>query len=52
MFWTAVENWLDNRQVFDGTAGAGLVVVVAASAVLAATAVTTAVGRARRGQRA
>ena len=52
MFWTAVENWLDNRQVLDGTAGAGLVVVVAASAVLAATAVTTAVGRARRGQRA
>ena len=52
IFWTAVENWLDNRQVFGGTAGYGLVVVVAASAVLAATAVTTAVGRARREQRA
>ena len=52
MFWTAVENWLDNRQVFGGTAGYGLVVVVAASAVLAATAVTTAVGRARSEQQA
>ena len=52
MFWTAVENWLENRQVFGGTASYGLVVVVAASAVLAATAVTTAVGRARREQQA
>jgi len=50
MFWTAVENWLDNRHVLGGTAGFGLVVVVAASAVLAATAVVTAVGRARRGR--
>jgi hypothetical protein len=52
LFWTAAENWLDNRQVFGGTAGYGLVIVVAASAILAATSVTTAVGRARRGQRA
>lgn len=51
MFWTAAENWLDNRRVLDGTAGYGLVVVIAASAVLAATAVATAVGRARRGKR-
>ena len=52
MVWTAAENWLDNRQVLGGTASFGLVVVVAASAVLAATAVATAVGRVRRGQRA
>ena len=51
MFWTAVENWLDNRQVFGASASYGLVVVVAASVVLAATAVVTAVGRARRGRR-
>ena len=48
MFWTAVENLLENRQVFVGTASYGLVVVVAASAVLAATAVTAAVSRTRR----
>ena len=60
MLWTAAENWLDNRRVLDGTASYGLVVwlvysylssnelvvVIAASAVLAATAVTTAVCRA------
>ena len=46
MFWTAVENWLDSRQVLGGTASYGLVVVIGASAVLAATAVTTAVCRA------
>jgi hypothetical protein len=51
MFLTAVENWLDTRHVLGGTASYGLVVVVAASAVLAATAVA-AVARARRGQRA
>ena len=39
MFWTAVEKWLDNREVLGGTASYGLVVVVTASAVLAATAV-------------
>ena len=50
MFWTAMENWLDNRQVL-GAASYGLVVVVAASAGLAATAVATAVGRVRREQR-
>ena len=32
MFWTAAENWLDNRRVLDGTASYGLVVVIAASA--------------------
>ena len=48
MFWTAAENWLDNRRVLGGTAGYGLVVVIAASAVLAATAVTTAVCRGLR----
>ena len=51
MFWTAVENWLDNRQVLAASASYGLVVVVAASVVLAATAVVTAVGRARRARR-
>jgi uncharacterized membrane protein YhhN len=49
--WTAVENWLDNRDAFGATASYGLVVVVTASVVLAATAVATAVQRARHGQR-
>jgi hypothetical protein len=49
--WTAVENWLDNRDAFGATASYGLVVVVTASVVLAATAVATAVQRARHDQR-
>ncbi len=50
--WTAVENWLDNRATLDATASYGLVVVVAASFFLAASAVATAVQRTRHGQRA
>ena len=29
--WTAIENWLDNRQVLDAGASYGLLIVVAAS---------------------
>ena len=32
--WTAIENWLDNRQVLDAGASFGLLIVVAASVVL------------------
>ena len=39
MFWTAMENWLDNRDVLEGTAGLGLVLVVAGAVALAASAV-------------
>ena len=39
MFWTAVENWRDNRDVLEGTAGLGLVLVLGAAVVLAASAV-------------
>jgi hypothetical protein len=35
MGWTAVESWLDNRDVFDASAGYGLILVVAASVALA-----------------
>ena len=45
---TAVENWRDNREALDATASYGLLLVVAASVVLAATAVATAVDRVRR----
>jgi hypothetical protein len=33
--WTAVENWADNREVLDASVGHGLLLVVAAGAVLA-----------------
>jgi divalent metal cation (Fe/Co/Zn/Cd) transporter len=36
--WTAIENWLDGRRVSDGMVGIGLLLVIAASVVLAATA--------------
>ncbi len=45
---TAAENWRDNREALDATASYGLLLVVAASVVLAATAVATAVDRVRR----
>jgi hypothetical protein len=32
--WTAIENWADNREVLHASVGYGLVVVVAAGAVL------------------
>jgi hypothetical protein len=35
MIWTALENWSDNREVLDASAGHGLVLVVAAGATLA-----------------
>jgi hypothetical protein len=37
--WTAIEDWQDNREVFEASAGHGLWLVVAAGAVLAAVAV-------------
>jgi uncharacterized membrane protein YhhN len=43
MGWTAVENWLDSRDVFGAGARFGLLLVVAASIVLAGTAVARAV---------
>jgi hypothetical protein len=46
--WTAVENWLDNRDVFDARASSGLLLVVAAGIVLAGSAVIRGVERARR----
>ena len=48
MFWTAVENWLDNRDVLEGTAGLGTILVVAAAIALAASAVVQGVHLARR----
>jgi hypothetical protein len=39
MGWTAVENWLDNRDVFGSHVSYGLILVVAASVALAASAV-------------
>ena len=39
MCWTAVENWLDNREVLDASVGHGLLLVVGASVVLAIAAV-------------
>jgi hypothetical protein len=40
MGWTAVQNWLDSRDVFDAAASFGLLLVVAASFALGAAAVT------------
>ena len=37
--WTAVENWLDNRDVFHASAGIGLILVFAAAVALAGAAV-------------
>jgi hypothetical protein len=48
--WTAIENWLDNRQVLDAGISYGLLIVVAASVVLVGTAVNA--GRASRRRRA
>jgi hypothetical protein len=50
--WTAIENWLDNRDALGASASFGLILVVAASVVLAALAVATALQRARLRQRA
>jgi hypothetical protein len=47
MCWTALEDWLDRRDVFGASLGHGLVLVLAASATLAGLAVWTAVHRLR-----
>ena len=47
---TAIENWLDSRQVLDATASYGLLIVIAASIVLVGMAATRGVLR-RRGIR-
>ena len=39
MLWTAVEDWLGSRAVFDASAGLGVVLVVVAAVALAASAV-------------
>jgi uncharacterized membrane protein YhhN len=39
MSWTAIENWLDSRDVFGASASYGLLLVVAASVALAGAAV-------------
>ena len=48
MAWTAIENWLDNRQVIDATVSYGLLIVLAASVALICVAVTHGVLRLRR----
>lgn len=49
MFWTALENWLDNRDVLEGTAGLGIVLVLGAAVALGTAAVVRGVRRARHG---
>ncbi len=49
MGWTAVENWLDSRDVFGASASFGLLLVVAASVALAGAAVVRAVWLVRDG---
>ena len=51
MFWTALENWLDNRDVLEGTASVGIVLVLVAAVALGAAAVVRGVRRARHGAR-
>ena len=46
--WTAIENWLDNRQVIDATVSYGLLIVVAAGVALVCAAMTHGVLRLRR----
>ena len=48
MLWTVVENWLDNRDVLEGTAGLGAILVFVAAVALAASAVVRGVHLARR----
>ncbi len=47
MGWTAVDDWLDSRDVFGATPDYGLFLVVAASVALACTSIVTAVGLVR-----
>ena len=48
MGWTAIENWVDNREVLGATASYGLLLVVAASVALGCVAVVRGVELARR----
>lgn len=45
--WTGIENWIDSSRVLDASPGYGLLIVVAASAVLACAAATRGVIRSR-----
>jgi hypothetical protein len=47
MFWTGLENWLDNRDVLGGTAGLGIVLVLGGAVALRASAVVRGVHMAR-----
>jgi len=51
MFWTTLENWLDNREVLGGTPGLGIVLVLLAALTLGASAVVRGVHVARHGVR-
>ena len=51
MFWTTLENWLDNRDVLGGTPGLGIVLVLLAAVALGASAVVRGVHVARHGAR-
>jgi len=51
MAWTAVESWLESRDVLGASAGYGLVLVVAASVALGCVAVLRGVELARRPRR-
>lgn len=51
MFWTTLENWLDNRDVLEGTAGLGTILVLVAAVALGASAVVRGVRRARQSAR-
>ena len=51
MFWTTLENWLDNRDALGGTPGLGVVLVLLAALALGACAVVRGVQVAREGAR-
>ena len=49
IFWTTLENWLDNREVLGGTPGFGIVLVLLAALTLGASAGVRGVHVARHG---
>jgi divalent metal cation (Fe/Co/Zn/Cd) transporter len=51
MFWTSLENWLDNRDVLDGAPGLGLFLVLLSAVALGACAVVRGLHVARHGAR-
>ncbi len=51
MFWTTLENWLDNRDTLGGTPGLGVVLVLLAALALGACAVVRGMQVARQGAR-